>query len=171
MRKIFVSMCVFVLAMSAQAQTRVIVNPDYDKPEGVAHLEPKRVELTDTATVIHLSANTNFSPLMMWNIWLKADGKKYALRGGRRISTWGQGKTAYEKDETIPFYNSKGDTVFTALVPKEEPFVENKKYEHTSLADSLVLWFDPLPADATVFDFSNDIHNISLIKTVQTPTD
>ncbi len=170
-KKIFATLSALLLIVSAQAQTRVIVNPDYDKPEGVAHLEPKRVELTDTATIVHLSANTNFSSFEMYNIWLKADNKKYALRGGRRISTWGQGKPAYEKDETIPFYNSKGDTVFTSLVPKEEPFVENKKYEHTSLADSLVLWFDPLPADATVFDFSNDIHNISLIKTVQTPTD
>ena len=161
------TMCAVMLTMSAQAQNRVILNPDYDKPEGVPHLEPKRVELTDTATVVHLSVNSNFSWYALGEVWLKSNDKKYALRGGRRISTFGQGKAAYEKDETIPFLSSKGDTVQTSFVPKEEPFVEWKRYEHTSLADSLVLWFEPLPTNATVFDFSNDIYNISLTKTVQ----
>ena len=170
MLKLFtIPLCALSLlcALRASAQNRVIINPDYVKPEGVAYLEPKRVELTDTATVVHLSTTSNFAPLKMWNIWLKADGKKYALRGGRRISTWGQGKPAYEKDETIPFLNSRGDTVQLSLVPKEEPFVENQLYEHTSLADSLVLWFDPLPEGTTQFDFSNDIQGISLTKSVQ----
>ncbi len=167
MKNLFITMCTAVLTISAQAQTRVILNPDYDKPEGVPHLEPKRVELTDTATVVHISVNSNFSWYALGEVWLKADGKKYALRGGRRISTFGQGKAAYEKDETIPFRNSKGDTVQISHVPKEEPFVEWKRYEHTSVADSLVLSFEPLPTEATAFDFSNDILNISLTKTLQ----
>ena len=161
------TMCALVLAMTVQAQNRVILNPDYDKPEGIPHLEPKRVELTDTATVVHISVNSNFSWYILRDIYLKADDKKYALRGGRRISTFGQGKSAYEKDETVPFRNSKGDTVYVSHIPKEEPFIDGKKYENTSVADSLVLWFDPLPDDATVFDFSTDIHDISLVKTMQ----
>ena len=167
MKKLLTILCALMLTFFAQAQTRVILNPDYDKPEGIGHLEPKRVELTDTATIVHISVNSNFSWYALANLWLKADGKKYAWRGGRRISTFGQGKPAYEKDETIPFLNSKGDTLFVSHIPKEEPFVEWKKYEHTSLADSLVMWFDPLPADATAFDFSTDILNISLTKSIQ----
>ncbi len=166
MRKLF-TMCALVLAMAVQAQDKVILNPDYDKPEGVPHLEPKRVELKDTATVVHISVNSNFSWYILMDIYLKADDKKYALRGGRRISTFGQGKPAYEKDETVPFRNSKGDTVYVSHILKEEPFIDGKKYENTSVADSLVLWFDPLPDDATVFDFSTDIHNISLVKTIR----
>lgn len=166
MKKLLVLMSALLMMLSAQAQNRVILNPDYDRPEGVAHLEPKRVELADTATVFHLSVNSNFMWYELRDIWLKADGKKYALRGGRRISTFGQGQAAYEKDEDIPFLH-KGDTVMVSHVPKEEPFVDGKRYEHTSLADSLVLWFEPLPVDATVFDFSTDIHNISLTKSVQ----
>jgi len=156
-----------LLTLSAMAQNRVILNPDYDKPEGVGYLEPKRVELTDTATVFHMSVNCGYVPYVFKDVWLKADGKKYAFRGGRRISTFGQGKPAYEKDETIYFRNSKGDTTLVLHIPKEEPLVELKKYEHTSIVDSLVMWFDPLPADATVFDFSTDILNINLTKSVQ----
>lgn len=167
MKKTLLFMSALMLTLGAQAQHRVILNPDYDKPEGVPHLEPKRVELTDTATVVHISVNSNFSWYALGEVWLKAGDKKYALRGGRRISTFGQGKAAYEKDETIPFRNSKGDTVQISHVPKEEPFVEWKKYEHTSVADSLVLSFEPLPADATSFDFSTDIRGISLTKSVQ----
>ena len=81
-------MCALVLAMAVQAQDKVILNPDYDKPEGVPHLEPKRVELKDTATVVHISVNSNFSWYILMDIYLKADDKKYALRGGRRISTF-----------------------------------------------------------------------------------
>ena len=160
-------LCFFAMTLSAMAQNRVILNPDYDKPEGVSYLEPKRVELTDTATVFHMSVNCGYVPYAFKDVWLKADGKKYAFRGGRRISTFGQGKSAYEKDETIYFRNSKGDTTFVSHIPKEEPFVELKKYEHTSIVDSLVMWFDPLPADATVFDFSTDILNINLTKSIQ----
>ncbi len=160
-------LCFFAMTLSAMAQNRVILNPDYDKPEGVPYLEPKRVELTDTATILHISVNTGFTRYSLREIWLKADGKKYAWRGGRRISTFGQGKSAYEKDETIYFRNSKGDTTFVSHIPKEEPFVEGKRVENPSEADSLVMWFDPLPADATVFDFSTDILNINLTKSIQ----
>ena len=167
MKKLLTILCALLLTLSAQAQYRVIMNPEYDRPEGVPDLEPKRVELTDTATVLHISVNSNFSGYALGEVWLKTGDKKYTLRGGRRISTFGQGKAAYEKDETIPFRNSKGDTVHVSHVPKEEPFVEWKKYEHTSVADSLVLSFEPLPADVTSFDFSTDILNISLSKTLQ----
>ena len=167
MKKLLTILCALVLTFFAQVQTRVILNPDYDKPEGVPIVEPKRVELTDTATIVHISVNSNYARYTFEEEWLKADGKKYAFRGGRRISTFGQGKPAYEKDETIYFRNSKGDTTFVSHIPKEEPLVEWKKYEHTSIADSLVMWFDPLPADATVFDFSTDILNISLTKSIQ----
>ena len=167
MKKLFTILCALLLTLSAMAQNRVILNPDYDKPEGVGYLEPKRVELTDTATVFHMSVNCGYVPYAFKDVWLKADGKKYAFRGGRRISTFGQGKPAYEKDETIYFRNSKGDTTLVLHIPKEEPLVEGKKYEHTSIVDSLVMWFDPLPADATVFDFSTDILNINLTKSIQ----
>ena len=167
MKKLLMIVGVFVLALTAQAQKRVIVNPDYEQPEGTFPMEPKRVELTDTATVLHLSIGSGYSGYGISKVWLKADGKQYALKSGRRISTQGFGMPACEKDLELPVYNKDGECVDTWVIPKEEPFVDGQMYEHSSAADSLVLIFEPLPDHVAQFDFSNDIFNISLVQTAE----
>lgn len=167
MKKLLMIVGVFVLALTAQAQKRVIVNPDYEQPEGTLPMEPKRVELTDTATVLHLSIGSGYSGYGISKVWLKADGKQYALKSGRRISTQGFGMPACEKDLELPVYNKDGECVDTWVIPKEEPFVDGQMYEHSSAADSLVLIFEPLPDHVAQFDFSNDIFNISLVQTAE----
>lgn len=156
-------MCVLVSAIAAQAQTRVIVNPAYDEQEGsMDHLA--KVELTDTATILHINVHCNFGGWMGINNYIEANGKRYALKSGRRIPTM-DGKELKE-DIELPTVNKAGEKTGVWLIKGgEEPFVEGKPYRNTSQKDSLVLHFEPIPADVTVFDVGNSIRNVSLVKT------
>ena len=163
MKKILLSMCVLVLAIAAQAQTRVIVNPAYDEQEGsMDHLA--KVELTDTATILHINVHCNFGGWVGINNYIEANGKRYALKSGRRIPTM-DGKELKE-DIELPTVNKAGEKTGVWLIKGgEEPFVEGKPYRNTSQKDSLILHFEPIPADVTVFDVGNSIRNVNLVKT------
>lgn len=162
MNKILTTICASVLAMSAQAQTRVILNPACDEQEGsIVHLV--RVELTDTATILHLNLHCNFGGWSGTNNYIEANGKRYAFRSGRRIPTM-DGKELKE-DVEIPTLNKAGETGALLIKGGEEPFVEGKHYTNTSQKDSLILHFEPLPADVTMFDVGDDIRNVSLVET------
>ena len=163
MKKILTILCVLVSAMTAQAQNRVIVNPAYDEQEGsMDHLA--KVELTDTATILHINVYCNFGGWMGIDNWIEANGKRYALKSGRRIPTM-DGKELKE-DIELPTVNKAGEKTGVWLIKGgEEPFVEGKPYRNTSQKDSLILHFEPLPADVTVFDVGNSIRNVSLAKT------
>ena len=163
MKKILLSMCVLVSAIAAQAQTRVIVNPAYDEQEGsMDHLA--KVELTDTATILHINVHCNFGGWVGINNYIEANGKRYALKSGRRIPTM-DGKELKE-DIELPTVNKAGEKTGVWLIKGgEEPFVEGKPYRNTSQKDSLILHFEPIPADVTVFDVGNSIRNVNLVKT------
>ncbi|MBQ6965091.1 MAG: redoxin family protein [Bacteroidaceae bacterium] len=163
MQKIFSTLSALLLMVSAQAQTRVIVNPDYDEQEGsMDHLA--KVELTDTATILHINVHCNFGGWMGINNYIEANGKRYALKSGRRIPTM-DGKELKE-DIELPTLNKAGEKTGVWLIKGgEEPFVEGKPYTNTSQKDSLILHFEPIPADVTVFDVGNSIRNVSLVKT------
>jgi hypothetical protein len=163
MKKFLTTMCASMLAISAQAQTRVILNPACDEQEGsIVHLV--KVELTDTATILHLNLHCNFGGWSGTNNYIEANGKRYAFRSGRRIPTM-DGKELKE-DVEIPTLNKAGEKTGALLIKGgEEPFVEGKHYTNTSQKDSLILHFEPLPADVTMFDVGDDIRNVSLVET------
>lgn len=163
MKKILMTMNVLVLVISVQAQTKVILNPACDEQEGsIVHLV--KVELTDTATILHLNVHCNLSGWSGTDNYIKANGKRYAFRCGRRIPTM-KGKEQKE-DVEIPTFNMAGEKTGAWLVKGgEEPFVEGKRYTNTSQKDSLILHFEPLPADVTMFDVGDDIRNVSLVET------
>ena len=163
MKKIFAIFSALLLTVSAQAQTRVILNPACDEQEGsIIHLV--KVELTDTATILHINVHCNLGGWSGTNNYIEANGKRYAFRSGRRIPTM-DGKELKE-DVEIPTLSKAGEKTGTWLVKGgEEPFVEGKHYTNTSQKDSLILHFEPLPADVTVFDVGDDIRNVSLIET------
>ena len=159
-------MCVLVSAIAIQAQNRVIINPDYEDEEG-SRMFPVRVELTDTATTLYVNMHCNYSGWGLTNTYLEANGKRYALRSGRRIPTMNGKKL--EGDTEIPTINKAGERG-TWLIKGEEPFVEGKMYGNPGQMDSLVLHFEPLPTDVTVFDFGDNIRKISLVKTKKIET-
>lgn len=159
-KKILLSMCVLVSAIAAQAQTRVIVNPAYDEQEGEV-IEPMRVELSDTATIVHVNVHCNFSGWSGTNAWIEAAGKRYALKSGRRIPTY-MGREV--KGDTLIATINKAGEKGSLLIKGEEPFVEGKHFVNTSQTDSLILHFEPLPADATEFDFGDNLRRVSLIR-------
>jgi thiol-disulfide isomerase/thioredoxin len=160
-KKIFATLSALLLMVSAQAQTRVIVNPAYDEQEGVV-IEPMRVELSDTATTVHINVHCNFAGWSGTNNWIEAGGKRYAFKSGRRIPTY-LGKEV--KGDTLITTFHKGREKGSLLIKGEEPFVEGKHYINTSQTDSLILHFEPLPADVTEFDFGDNLRKISLVKT------
>ena len=160
MKNFLLSTCVLVSAIAAQAQTRVILNPAYDEQEGVM-IEPMRVELSDTATTVHVNVHCNFSGWSGTNNWIEAGGKRYYFKSGRRIPTY-VGKEV--KGDTLIATINKAGEKGTLLIKGEEPFVEGKHYRNTSQTDSLILHFEPLPADVTEFDFGDNLRRISLVK-------
>ena len=86
MKKLLMIVGVFVLALTAQAQNRVIVNPDYEVEEGSV-ISLVKVEQTDTATTLHVNVQCNLSGWSATNCWIEANGKRYALKSGFRIPT------------------------------------------------------------------------------------
>ena len=116
-KKILLSMCVLVSAIAAQAQTRVIVNPAYDEQEGEV-IEPMRVELSDTATIVHVNVHCNFSGWSGTNAWIEAAGKRYALKSGRRIPTY-MGREV--KGDTLIATINKAGEKGSLLIKGEEP--------------------------------------------------
>lgn len=164
MKRILIIFCflpLLILVACAPKGNRTILNPDYPPKDEYSQLEVTRVDLTDTATVVHLRIISSYQPWGLAKVWLRSEGKQYAFRCGRRISTDGDG-IIYTEDRKLPVQTQNGTEEW--LVPMEEPFVDGKIYMRTSQVDSLVLCFEPLPETATSFDFSNDIQDISLIK-------
>lgn len=147
--------------MTAQAQSRVIVNPDYEEEEG-ARMFPVKVELSDTATTLHILMKCNFSGWGLTNTYLEATGKRYTLKSGLRIPTL-IGKEI--KGDTLIATRDKAGEQGTWLIKGPEPFVEGKMYLNPGQADSIVLHFEPLPADVSVFDCGDNFRKISLVKT------
>ncbi|MBQ2297949.1 MAG: TlpA family protein disulfide reductase [Bacteroidaceae bacterium] len=163
MKKLLMIVGVFVLALTAQAQNRVIVNPDYEVEEGSV-ISLVKVEQTDTATTLHVNVQCNLSGWSATNCWIEANGKRYALKSGFRIPTLNG--MELKEDKELPTFNTAGEKTGTWFIKGgAEPFVEGKRYTNTGQMDSLVLHFEPFPADVTEFDLGDNIRKVSLVKT------
>lgn len=127
------------LALSVSAREKTVIAPYY-RYNG-AGFTVKRIVMNDTATALHCTVEQ--SKISDWSISgnsvLKANGKEYILRHAERYicpKDSGTRRAAFHL----------GDMVNATV----QTWGDRKHYN----ADSLILYFAPLPAKTKTFDFS-----------------
>ena len=130
MKKILMMTCALVLAVSAQAKSKVIDRPAYLSNTAMYELKPMKVELTKKATIVHFHVvNAKWGGWNVAEARLVCNGDTLAFKSGRVITHDG------------------------AKVLAEEPFELGKNVDKNIQRDSLIMTFEPLPKGAEAFDY------------------
>lgn len=114
---------------SVSAKKKVIDRPAF-KSTNTNSLIPVKVEQTKTATIVHFHM-----ACAHWRDW-SMDGAQLEY-GGQRY--------AYQKGRIITHEETK--------VLNDETFEIGKKYAKNAQQDSLILYFNPLPKEAKIFNY------------------
>jgi len=122
----------------ARKKTRVIEHPAFTfvADDG---LVPRRIELTDTATLVHFTQQCRTDWQLAATACLVTGGRQYRLRGGTLFTRRDgrlTGSMPLPTDSLLPGLRARRDD--------------------GSVQDSLLLRFDPVPAKAATVDFTEE---------------
>jgi thiol-disulfide isomerase/thioredoxin len=134
-KKIIFSM--IVCSFFSCGNTTKVIDTPYWESSTTNTFSISRIELTDTASVIHFMINNDIHrPWMVSSgIHLLKDGKKYRVHGGKCYGLSFYGKCLPKEFHTDSIIN---------------------KNSQIANSDSLILYFDPLPRNTNKFDVVED---------------
>ena len=139
MKKTIVPVTLFVIIcfVTSCGNTTKVIDIPYWESSTTNTFSISRIELTDTASVIHFTINNDIhKPWMVSSgIHLLKDGKKYQVHGGKCYDLSFYGKCLPKEFHTDSIIN---------------------KNSQTANSDSLILYFDPLPRNTNKFDVVED---------------
>ena len=137
MKRINIIFSIIACTFLSCGNTIKVIDTPYWESSTTNTFSISRIELTDTASVVHFTINNEIHrPWMVSSgIHLLKDGKKYRVHGGK----------CYD----LSFYGK--------CLPKEfhTDSIINKNSNKSNL-DSLILYFDPLPRRTNKFDVVED---------------